>query len=61
MLSRDDIEKYAAEGREAFEMGMRLDNCPYPQSSAMFTTWLRGYQNAAFGAQMGRDRRNLLT
>lgn len=61
MLSRDDIEKYAAEGREAFEMGMSLDHCPYSQSSAAFSTWLRGYCNASFGANVSRDRWNLNT
>jgi ribosome modulation factor len=50
MLSREEIEQYAAEGREAFERGMRLDACPYHLTTAPAQCWLRGYQNAAYGA-----------
>lgn len=50
MLSRDEIETLMREGAEAFENGMTLGNCPYRLLSASFATWMRGYQNAAFGA-----------
>ncbi len=50
MLSRDEIEKLMREGAEAFENGMSRQNCPYRPLSAPFATWMRGYQNAAYGA-----------
>lgn len=50
MLTREEIEQFAAEGREAFERAMRLDACPYHLSTARAHCWLRGYQNAAYGA-----------
>lgn len=50
MLSRDEIEKLMREGAEAFEHRMSAANCPYRLLSAPFATWMRGYQNAAFGA-----------
>ena len=50
MLSREQIEQYMREGNEAFERGMSESTCPYPLLSAPFCTWLRGYQNAAYGA-----------
>ncbi|PXW28244.1 Rmf/CrpP family protein [Paraburkholderia caballeronis] len=57
MLSREEIERYAAEGREAFERGMAVSHCPYPQNSSALLTWIRGYQNAAFGARFARSER----
>jgi hypothetical protein len=50
MLSRDEIETLMREGAEAFENGMALGNCPYRLLSTSFATWMRGYQNAAYGA-----------
>lgn len=50
MLSRDEIEKLMREGAEAFESGMPSYACPYSFASANFATWMRGYQNAAYGA-----------
>jgi ribosome modulation factor len=50
MLSRDDIERLMREGAEAFDRGMGENACPYPMLSSAMCTWMRGYQNAAFGA-----------
>ncbi|MDR6393043.1 ribosome modulation factor [Paraburkholderia phenoliruptrix] len=50
MLTRQDIETLMREGSEAFERGMSKNVCPYPVMSAAFATWMRGYQNAAYGA-----------
>lgn len=50
MLTREDIERLMREGAEAFERGMSKSACPYPMMSAAFATWMRGYQNAAYGA-----------
>jgi ribosome modulation factor len=50
MLSREQIETFMREGAEAFERGMSKGNCPYPVLSTPFATWMRGYQNAAYGA-----------
>jgi ribosome modulation factor len=50
MLTRDDIEMLMREGAEAFARGMGKGVCPYPLMSAAFATWMRGYQNAAYGA-----------
>jgi ribosome modulation factor len=58
VLSRDDIERYAAEGREAFEAGMKLEMCPYPLTSAAAHCWIRGYQNAQYGALQLRNARS---
>jgi ribosome modulation factor len=58
MLSRDEIEQLMGEGAKAFEHGMSRDTCPYPITSAQFTTWLRGFQNAAFGAQQSSSPRS---
>lgn len=55
MLSREDIERLMREGAEAFEHGMRREDCPYPITSAAFATWTRGFQNAAFGAALSRS------
>ncbi|MGG1947094.1 Rmf/CrpP family protein [Trinickia sp. NRRL B-1857] len=56
MLSREEIERLMREGAAAFEDGMKRDDCPYPISSAAFSTWTRGYQNAAFGAALSRSK-----
>lgn len=50
MLSREQIEELMREGAEAFEAGMSRDSCPYPLMSSAFATWMRGFQNAAYGA-----------
>lgn len=50
MFSREEIEALMRQGAEAFERGMSQSNCPYPLLSAPFATWMRGYQNAAYGA-----------
>ncbi len=54
MLTKEQIEQFMREGAEAFEAGMSRENSPYPRMSAPAATWLRGYQNAAFGAAMHR-------
>lgn len=59
MLSRDEIEGLMREGAEAFERGMDRDACPYPLVSAQFATWLRGFQNAAFGAAQLSNPRSM--
>lgn len=50
MLSRERIEELMREGAEAFQAGMSRQSCFYPLASAEFATWMRGYQNAAYGA-----------
>lgn len=50
MLSREEIETLMREGAAAFERGMQQSACPYRTLSQQFLTWLRGYQNAAYGA-----------
>lgn len=50
MLSREEIETLMREGAEAFTRGMSENVCPYRMFSQEFGTWLRGYQNAAYGA-----------
>jgi hypothetical protein len=50
MLSREEIEMLMREGAEAFERGMESNACPYRMFSTEFGCWLRGYQNAAYGA-----------
>jgi ribosome modulation factor len=59
MLSRDEIDGLMREGAEAFASGMARDTCPYPITSAAFATWLRGFQNAAFGAQQLTNPRSM--
>lgn len=59
MLSRDDIERLMGEGAEAFQCGMDRGQCPYPITSAQFATWLRGFQNAAFGAAQLSNPRSM--
>ena len=54
MLTKEQIEQFMREGAEAFLDGMARENCPYPRMSAPAATWLRGYQNAAYGAAMQR-------
>jgi ribosome modulation factor len=55
VLSRDEIEQLMREGAEAFADGMAREHCPYPLTSAAFATWMRGYQNAAYGAAFTRS------
>lgn len=50
VLSREEIETLMREGAEAFERRMRPLDCHYSRTSAQFATWMRGYQNAAYGA-----------
>lgn len=59
MLSRDEIDRLMQEGAEAFECGMDRETCPYPLTSAQFASWLRGFQNAAFGAAQLSNPRSM--
>lgn len=54
MLKREEIERLMREGAEAFLAGMKPTDCQYRPLSTEFATWLRGYQNAAFGASMSQ-------
>lgn len=54
MLTREQIEAVMRDGATAFEAGLPRENCPYRQSHPAYDTWIRGYQNAAFGAAMNQ-------
>ncbi|KKB61537.1 hypothetical protein WM40_22620 [Robbsia andropogonis] len=62
MLSRAEIEKAMSEGAEAYQSRMKRTNNPYPMFTDQHASWLRGYQNAHFGASLAASaRQNILT
>lgn len=54
MLKREEIEELMREGAEAFLAGRQPSDCRYRPLSDAYATWLRGYNNAAFGASMNQ-------